>query len=100
MANIYFATWQLFVSTKNDGIEEEEGAILFNKMALHPTAVMRYKFPWNSDLLIGGLDETDQQHGPSQTQTSHHLRFCVVICAKISIHNRECLRFTSPKREN
>jgi len=45
IANIYLATWQLFVSTQIDGTEEEEVAILFNKISLHPTAVMRYKFP-------------------------------------------------------
>ena len=106
MANIYLATWQLFVSIQIDGIEEEEekeeeeGAILFNKMALHPTAVMRYKFPWMPELRIGGMEETDQQHGPPQTQTSHHLYFSVVICAKLSLHNREYLRFISPTREN
>jgi hypothetical protein len=102
MANIYLATWQLFVSTQIDGTEEEEEevAILFNKRALHPTAVMRYKFPWKSDLLIGGLEETDKQHGPPQTQTSHHLCFCVVISAKLTLHNRECLRFIPPTREN
>ena len=100
MANIYLAMWQPFVSTQIDGIEEQEGAILFNKMALHPTAVMRYKFPWMSDLLIGGLEKTNQQHGPPQTQTSHHLHFSVVICTKLSLHNREYLRFMSPTREN
>jgi len=53
-----------------------------------------------SDLQIGGLEETDQQHGPPQTQTSHHLCFSVVICAKRNLHNREYLRFTSPTSEN
>lgn len=48
-------------------------------MALHPTAAMRYKFPQMSDLQIGGLEETDQQHGPPQTKISHHLCFSVVI---------------------
>jgi hypothetical protein len=73
---------------------------LFNKTALHPTAVMRNKCPWMSDLLIGGMEETDQQHGSPETQTPHHLRFSVVICTKLSLHNREYLRFTSPTREN
>jgi hypothetical protein len=35
----------MFVPTQIDGTEEEEGAILFNKTALHPTAVMRNKCP-------------------------------------------------------
>ena len=98
MASIYLATWQLFVSIQIE--EQEEGAVFFNKMALHPTSVMRYKFPWTSDFLIGGLEETDQQHGPPETQTSHHLHFSVVICTKLSLHNRKYLRFKSPTIEN
>jgi hypothetical protein len=72
----------------------------FNKMALHPTSVMRYKMP---ECQISSLVDWKRETNTVSLMKPRPLItgfFSVVIYTRPTLHNAENLRFTSYAREN